>query len=154
MNTSKARSSLAADGADAVAGDLTPLGRDVAVVVGSSVAARITVEFAVVEDVVAVAVAGEVDMLTARAFSATLDELLGNAGASVVVDLTGVSFLGTAGLKAIADFHRAAQAAGVHWTLAGSRAVTRLLRLVGVDVPVCASRQDAFSQAGGHLVRG
>ncbi len=52
-------------------------------------------------DVAVLGVGGEVDMRTAPALEQALDELLDRAPRTVVVDLTEVGFLGSAGLAVL-----------------------------------------------------
>ncbi len=61
--------------------------------------------------VAVVTVAGEVDLHTAGDLMATVDEIFTRPGLSaVVIDLTGVVFLGSSGLGTLAELHRRAPA--------------------------------------------
>lgn len=106
--------------------------------------ASIGVEFSVAEEVLCVRVAGEIDVRSAPAFALALDDVLSNAHGAAVVDLTGIRFLGTIGLGALVDFHRQAKVWGVDWALAGSRAVLRPLRAMGIDLPACDTAEAAL----------
>jgi anti-sigma B factor antagonist len=70
----------------------------------------LTVEVSTVDDAVVVTARREVDMLTAPRLGAALDGALRRAAARrVVVDLLGVTFLGSAGLAALAQAARRAE---------------------------------------------
>jgi anti-sigma B factor antagonist len=82
---------------------------------------------------------GEVDSLTAPRLQAAMDsalEALGRAaaGAALVVDLSGVTFLASSGLAVLVDGARRATAAGgrLH-VVAATRVVTRPLEVTGAD---------------------
>ncbi|MGY1723531.1 STAS domain-containing protein [Blastococcus sp. SYSU DS0533] len=78
-------------------------------------------------------VAGEVDCTSAPRVTAVLDELLAAAPREVLVDLTAVTFLDSAGLCALAAAHRKALAAGGQLRLlAATRAVIRPLQITGL----------------------
>ena len=83
------------------------------------------------------AVDGEVDTLTAPRLEARLDEVLQSSAAAhdtVVVDLSGVTFLSSSGLAALIRGARRATAAGIPLRLvAATRAVTRPLAVTGAD---------------------
>jgi anti-anti-sigma factor len=88
--------------------------------------------------VVLLEVDGEVDTLTASRMEAGLDEALGVADsddATVVVDLSGVTFLASAGVGLLMAAHDGQQ--GIHGQLhltgvAANRAVHHLLEVLGV----------------------
>jgi anti-sigma B factor antagonist len=82
---------------------------------------------------------GEIDTLTAPRMQAgmntALDALAATpAGAALVVDLSGVTFLASSGLAVLVDGARRATAAGrrLH-VVAATRVVTRPLELTGAD---------------------
>lgn len=80
-----------------------------------------------------VTVTGEVDCSSAPEVRAVLDQLVDRAPTEVVVDLTGVTFLDSAGLSALAAAHRRAQAGGGRMrVLAATRAVIRPLQITGL----------------------
>ncbi|MCF6737261.1 STAS domain-containing protein [Blastococcus sp. KM273129] len=77
--------------------------------------------------------AGEVDCTSAPRVGAALDEVLAAAPQDVVVDLTAVTFLDSAGLCTLASAHRKALAAGGRLrVLAATRAVVRPLQITGL----------------------
>lgn len=77
---------------------------------------------------------GEVDAATAGPFrDATLDAVR-VASRQVLVDLSGVTFLGSAALAVLIDAHDAATSKGVACTpVAAGRAARRVLQLTGLD---------------------
>ena len=80
-----------------------------------------------------VTVTGEVDCSSAPEVRALLDRLVDGAPAEVVVDLTGVTFLDSAGLSTLAAAHRQALAAGGRLrVLAATRTVIRPLQITGL----------------------
>ncbi|GGM36631.1 anti-sigma factor antagonist [Longimycelium tulufanense] len=97
-----------------------------------------------------VEVRGEVDMLTAPALRGRLREELGGAPQLVVVDLTGVTFLGSSGLAVLVAAAQQANDLGVRFRLVcTTRAVIRPLTATGLaDVlDTCTTLEQAL--AGG-----
>jgi anti-sigma B factor antagonist len=83
-----------------------------------------------------VTVRGDVDATTAPGLRACLLAALEGPGAAdVEVDLTGVTFLDSAGLTVLVVAHQAAERAGcaVRLRCGGTRAVTRPLELTGLS---------------------
>jgi anti-sigma B factor antagonist len=80
-----------------------------------------------------VVVTGEVDCSTAPRMTACIDSVLAAAPAEVVVDLTGVTFLDSAGLHALVSAHsRAADAGAGLRVLVATRAVLRPIQVTGL----------------------
>ncbi len=82
-----------------------------------------------------VTVVGDVDSVSAPALSGRLAELLARPEVGVVeLDLTGVTFLDSAGLTALVCAHRAAQRAGqqLRMRCGTGRAVLRPLEITGL----------------------
>lgn len=79
-----------------------------------------------------VAVAGEVDLATAPAIESTLAAVVAPA---VVVDLRGVTFMDSSGLRAVIDGYRSAVARHASFAVVASSdgAVARLFELAMVD---------------------
>ena len=78
-------------------------------------------------------VTGEIDSSSAPVVRQHLDALLDDAVRELVVDLTAVTFLDSAGLCVLAATHRRAAADGVDLrVLASSRAVVRPLQITGL----------------------
>ncbi|MGY1618549.1 STAS domain-containing protein [Geodermatophilus sp. SYSU D00691] len=80
-----------------------------------------------------VSTTGEIDSSSAPDLRAELDRLLEAGARELEVDLTGVTFLDSAGLCVLAAAHRRAAAEGVRLRVrASSRAVIRPLQITGL----------------------
>jgi anti-sigma B factor antagonist len=85
------------------------------------------------EGVVTVTVVGEVDTFTAPVLRSSLDTQLEQSPRELVIDLSGVQFLGSAGLAVLVETQKAARARDVGLRLiATTRAVTRPLEVTGL----------------------
>jgi anti-sigma B factor antagonist len=84
---------------------------------------------------VVVAVAGDVDMLTAGRLREGVAEAVRVAGAGpVIVDLERVPFLDSSGIQALLDGYHTAMVAGGTLTVRGANGtVARVLQIVGLD---------------------
>jgi anti-anti-sigma factor len=92
-------------------------------------------------------VAGEVDMRTAPGLRLRVDEAIAS-GNSLVLDLTNVDFLASAGLSILVELARRAPETGLRWgVVATGRAVLRPLEAVGLlsVVPLYAAVSDAVA---------
>jgi anti-sigma B factor antagonist len=87
---------------------------------------------------VLVQVTGEVDIVTAPHVDDVMSEVLREAPRMVVVDLSGVAFLGVAGLSVLVDADQRTEA-GTLRIVATGRPVLRILHLTGL-----ASRLDVY----------
>jgi anti-sigma B factor antagonist len=93
-----------------------------------------------------VTVTGEVDCTSAPDLRTLLDRFLDGTPREVVVDLTGVTFLDSAGLSTLAAAHRRALAAGGRLrVLAATRAVIRPLQITGLWDLLGGERIDAVA---------
>jgi anti-sigma B factor antagonist len=82
---------------------------------------------------VTVTATGEVDALTAPTFRVVLDSQLQRRPPELVVDLSGIRFLGSAGLTVLVEAHHAANDHGVALRLiATTRAVIGALTVTGL----------------------
>jgi anti-sigma B factor antagonist len=82
---------------------------------------------------VTVTVVGEVDTFTAPVLRSSLDSQLEQSPRELVIDLSGVQFLGSAGLAVLVETQKSAKAKDVALTLiATTRAVTRPLEVTGL----------------------
>jgi anti-sigma B factor antagonist len=82
---------------------------------------------------VTVTVVGEVDTFTAPVLRSSLDTQLEQSPRELVIDLSGVQFLGSAGLAVLVEPQKAARAREVELRLiATTRAVTRPLEVTGL----------------------
>lgn len=84
---------------------------------------------------VVVRAVGEVDLTTAPLLSAQLElaEAVVVPPAPVILDLTRVTFFESAGVNVLLDHHGRCTELGTRLQVMGSRSVTRVLALVGVD---------------------
>ena len=110
-------------------------------------ASPIAIETAAIDGGVIIAVAGEIDLLTADELTEALATEVARQ-ALVVVDLTAVSFLSSSGLAALALAHRAAvEADHVLRIVAGNRVTLRPIQITGLadEIGVFASLPDAVA---------
>jgi anti-sigma B factor antagonist len=85
------------------------------------------------EGAVTVTVVGEVDTFTAPVLRSTLDAQLEQQPKELVIDLSGVQFLGSAGLAVLVETQKSARSRDVDLRLvATTRAVTRPLEVTGL----------------------
>ena len=98
-----------------------------------SAAELVSVDVSLVGPGAVVTAAGEIDSTSAPVLRERLDSLLDGEVAEVTVDLTGVTFLDSAGLCVLAAAHRRAAGQDVAFrVLASSRAVIRPLQITGL----------------------
>ena len=102
---------------------------------------------------VVITVAGEIDLATVTALRTELGTALrlAAAPAPVVLDLTGVEFLGSAGLAAIAEASQQATAQRIPLrVVATSHTVLRPIEVTGLGsaLTLCASLSDALGATG------
>jgi anti-sigma B factor antagonist len=85
------------------------------------------------DGVVTVTVVGEVDTFTAPVLRSSLDTQLEQQPSELVIDLSGVQFLGSAGLAVLVETQKSARSRDVELRLvATTRAVTRPLEVTGL----------------------
>jgi anti-sigma B factor antagonist len=83
-------------------------------------------------DTTVLTVRGEIDTLTAPAFTAATEELLTTSGEILVIDLTAVRFLASSGLAALITAAHRAEDRGIRLRLViASRAVRRPIEITG-----------------------
>lgn len=94
-----------------------------------------------------VEVTGELDMLTAPRLLDTLHAALREPCPVLVVDLTGVAFMGSAGLAVLAETHEHATPRTTLRIVAPGRATRRPLQITGMDtlLQIYPSRSDALT---------
>jgi anti-sigma B factor antagonist len=86
------------------------------------------------DGVVTVSATGDIDAYTAPLLRSVLDGHLQRGRPHLVLDLSGVQFLGSAGLAALVETQKSASARGIHLRLiATTRAVTRVLEVTGLS---------------------
>jgi anti-anti-sigma factor len=77
---------------------------------------------------------GEIDPASAPMLSAQLRlaEAAVVPPAPVILDLTGVTFIGSAGLSTLLDHHDRCAELGTRWQVVGGRVVTRVVAVAGL----------------------
>jgi anti-sigma B factor antagonist len=87
-----------------------------------------------VDDLAVVTVGGEVDLDTASQLGDVALDAVRDTSPHVVLDLTGVTFMDSTGLKVLLAIQRRADLAGGSFGVAGpSRSVRKILALTGLD---------------------
>ena len=87
-----------------------------------------------VGDLAVVTVGGEVDLDTASQLGDHALDAVRDVSPHVVLDLTGVTFMDSTGLKVLLSVQRRAELAGGSFGVAGpSRSVRKILALTGLD---------------------
>lgn len=79
-----------------------------------------------------IACAGELDLATEDVLAAALARVKLGDPHRVVVDLTGVTFMGSSGLRVLAQAHKTFGAEQLR-VVAASSSIARLLRMTGLD---------------------
>ena len=97
-----------------------------------------------------VSILGEIDLGTAHRLNEAALEAMQACGPSVVLDLSGVTFMDSTGLKVLLAVHKRAELAGGRLVLAGAtRSVTRVVSITGFDktFAVCDDVETAVAAA-------
>jgi anti-anti-sigma factor len=104
-----------------------------------------------VDDVAVVAASGVIDMLTAPQLEEALRSALGKKPASLVVDLSGVEFLASAGMGVLVAAHDEAGTDTRLCVVAEGPATSRPLKLVGIAdiVPLYSTLDEAIAALRG-----
>ncbi|HVW44547.1 MAG TPA: STAS domain-containing protein [Amycolatopsis sp.] len=94
-----------------------------------------------------VVVAGELDVLTAPKLDEQISIALETEPPLLVIDLTDVTFLGSAGMTSLVTAHRMAGTATTVRIVASGRTTARAMQIVGLDqqLPIYATLGDAVS---------
>jgi anti-anti-sigma factor len=100
-----------------------------------------------VGEVAVVAAAGVIDMLTAPKLEEALRTAVGNKPEGLIVDLTAVEFLASAGMGALVAAHDAKDDGTRFCVVADGPATSRPLKLVGIAdiVPLYATLDEALA---------
>lgn len=93
----------------------------------------ITTSVTVEAGVAVVAVHGEVDLSTVPAFESAIDDALAREPKALVIDLSGVDFLASAGLQTLVATHERIGKNGRFAVVADGPATSRPIRLIGLD---------------------
>ncbi|MEU4340919.1 STAS domain-containing protein [Nocardia sp. NPDC023852] len=78
-------------------------------------------------------VAGEVDLATAPALENAIEAILSGTPAALIIDLTAVSFLASAGMATLVAAHQRAGAATAIAVVADGPATSRQLKMTSLD---------------------
>jgi anti-anti-sigma factor len=78
-------------------------------------------------------VGGDIDLATVPALEAAIDEALVASPTSLVIDLTDVGFLASAGLQALVATHNNVTPSAQFAVVANSAATSRPIQLTGLD---------------------
>ncbi|PFX03110.1 Anti-sigma-F factor antagonist RsfB [Nocardia farcinica] len=92
-----------------------------------------TTSVAVHDGATVLTVAGEVDLATAPALENAIEGVLGEKPAALIIDLTRVSFLASAGMAALVAAHQRAGAATTIVVVADGPATSRQLKMTSLD---------------------
>jgi anti-sigma B factor antagonist len=114
---------------------------------------ELVVESRRVADAAVVVVNGELDMLSAPQLQPEVERVLAEGVHRLVLDLTGVRFLGSSGLKVLLDVRdlAAGRGLGFHLVVGDNRHAIRPLEIVELDkvLPLRGSLEEALSERGG-----
>ncbi|MGH2949544.1 MAG: STAS domain-containing protein [Solirubrobacteraceae bacterium] len=103
------------------------------------------------QETILVVAEGELDMASSGKLGGELRELLGAGFARIVLDLRGVSFLDSSGLKTILDAHAASRTASVEFAvIQGPAPVRRIFELTGTEVALQFVAPSAIDGIGGR----
>jgi anti-anti-sigma factor len=80
-----------------------------------------------------VVVEGEIDVTNAVEFETALLDAVASARTALTVDLRGVGFLGSEGIRGLIRAHRIACGRDVEWTVAAAPIARRALETAGLD---------------------
>jgi anti-sigma B factor antagonist len=84
------------------------------------------------EYIVVLRVVGELDVVSAPAIGREARRVCWSVPTTLLVDLTGGTFFGAAGLTLLVDVHRQTQLAGTELYLVAPQRIVRLLRITGL----------------------
>lgn len=85
------------------------------------------------DDVSVIDLDGEIDLATGDDFATQLRTALARAGSRLVVDMTKVTFLGSAGLASLMSVNKEAEQQGTELVLKCSPTTRRTIELVGLS---------------------
>jgi anti-sigma B factor antagonist len=105
----------------------------------------ITTSVAHGEGIAVVSVGGEIDLATAPGFEAAIADALEKNPAALVVDLTGVTFLASAGLQILVATHEKVGQSIPFAVVANDPSTSRPIQLTGLDeiFPLYPTLEDA-----------
>jgi anti-anti-sigma factor len=94
-----------------------------------------------------VRVSGEIDLVTAPALEQAIDSVVAESPTALVIDLSGVEFLGSVGLKILAATYEKLDTATQFGVVARGPATRRPIHLTGLDktFPLYSTFDEALS---------
>jgi anti-anti-sigma factor len=101
-----------------------------------------------VDQVAVVSVSGNVDMLTAPRFADAIDSAIAQSPSGLIVDLSKVEFLGSAGISVLVKAHDSIRSSTQFCVVADGPTTHRPLTLLGINeiMPLCRTVDDALSK--------
>ncbi|HWF72676.1 MAG TPA: STAS domain-containing protein [Solirubrobacteraceae bacterium] len=102
------------------------------------------------DEATVVAVSGELDLVSSTALEEALEELDASKPGFIVLDLTEVDFMDSAGLAVVVRAHQRAESAGRQFGLiSASPQIRRLLSLTGMDERLTVAQTSEELLGGG-----
>jgi len=107
----------------------------------------LSAELEPLDEGVAVVVTGELDVVTAPKLDERIEHALRDRPPLLLIDLTGVTFLGSAGMTSLVAAHRIAGDTTTVRIVATGRSTARAMQIVGLDqqLAIFASREEALA---------
>lgn len=104
------------------------------------------------DGVAVLAVSGEIDLATIPAFEVAITDALSQRPAALIVDLSGVDFLASAGLQALVATHEKIGGSAKFAVVAVGPATSRPIQLTGLDqiLSLRSSLDDARAAVAGQ----
>ncbi|MDG4667001.1 STAS domain-containing protein [Mycobacterium sp. 236(2023)] len=98
-------------------------------------------------DIAVLSVTGDLDAFTAPALQHAVVQAVASAPRALIADLTGVDYLGSAGMSVLIDAHEQMIHSGGFAIVAEGRATSRPLHIVGLTnvIPTCPTLNDAIT---------
>jgi anti-sigma B factor antagonist len=91
-------------------------------------------EVSITDDAARVRLVGELDLASAAVVDARLDELVNEGARQLILDLSGLSFIDSSGLRLLFTWLRNTREAGVAFSLVrGGSSVQRVFSIAGVE---------------------
>ena len=104
------------------------------------------------DGIAVLAVTGEIDLATIPAFEAAITEALAQRPSALIVDMSAVDFLASAGLQALVSTHETVSGTAGFAVVADGPATSRPIELTGLDQIL--SLHSSLSAAKAALTRG
>lgn len=100
------------------------------------------------DGIAVIAVSGDVDLVSVSALQETVDQVVAEAPAALVIDLSKVDFLASAGLRLLAATHEEISKSAQFAVVANGPATSRPIHLTGLDetLAMYATLEDALTR--------